>query len=108
MLGSIAAQFSFAAKLKGRDAPVATWFELQDGAPYRHFGWLLRAIDRMVHTGKPSYPVERTLITTGILDAAMHSMVRNGAAVETPAMNVSYQAVHWPHAPGRPPKPRTW
>ena len=104
MLQGLANNFSFAARLKGRDQPVSTWFALQDGPPYGHFAWLVRAIERMIHSGKPTYPVERTLLTTGILDAAMHSLVRDEIRIATPELKVSYDAVHWQHAPGRPPK----
>ncbi len=98
--------FSFAAKLKGESKPVATWFTNQDGIPYRHFEWLGKAIEPMIHTGKPSYPVERTLLTTCVLDAALRSLARGQTTVETPHLDVRYSPADWPHAPGRPPPPR--
>ena len=42
----LANQFAFAGQLKGEPKPEATWFELQDGKPYGHFAYLLRAMSR--------------------------------------------------------------
>src|SRR5579863_635400 len=54
---------------RGNDKPFAVTFRVQDDPPFGHFEYLLRAIEHMLHTGQPAYPVERTLLTTGILDA---------------------------------------
>jgi hypothetical protein len=41
-------------------------------------------------TGIPPYPVERTLLTTGVLDAAMSSRAL-GESVQTPHLVFAYQ-----------------
>ena len=102
MANGVARQFSFAAKLKGNDKPQATLFALEEESPYRHFAYLLRAIEQTIVTGKPAYPAERTLLTTGILDRAMHSLADGGKPAETPELAIEYKAVDWPHAPGEP------
>jgi hypothetical protein len=38
------------------------------------------------------------LLTTGVLDAAMHSLAAGGQRRETPELKVSYQPVDWPFA----------
>lgn len=98
MANGLSSQFGFAAKLKGRVEPVATWFELEEGKPYGHFAHLTRAIETMIHSGKPAYPVERTLLTTGVLDALMHSVIEQGRSRDTPELAIDYQAVEWPFA----------
>jgi len=98
MVNGVARQFSVALKLKGVKQPVATLFNLEDEPPYGHFAYLLRAIEEMIHTGKPSYPVERTLLVTGMLDAAMHSLADDGRRLKTPYLGIRYQAGDWPFA----------
>tara|TARA_B100000029_G_scaffold66719_5_gene59600 strand:+ start:1714 stop:2961 length:1248 start_codon:yes stop_codon:yes gene_type:complete len=88
-------QFCFAAKLKGRKEPVAVWFRLEEGKPFGHFEHLLRAIEEMFHTGRPAYPVERTLMTTGVLDRVMHSVAEKGRRYETPELAFQYQPTEW-------------
>ncbi len=99
-------RFLFACKLKDEQAPLATTFTLQGGIPHRHFAWLLRGIEHMVHTGQPAYPAERTLITTGILDAAMRSLAQGDTRIETPQLEIAYTSTDWGYAPGQPPPPR--
>ena len=98
MADGVARQFGFAARLKGQAEPIAVWFELEYEKPYGHFAYLLQAIDEMFQTGKPSYPVERTLLTTGLIDSAMHSLADNGKQLDTPQLKIAYQPVDWPFA----------
>jgi hypothetical protein len=97
-------EFAFAGKLRGQARPQATWFRLQNGRPYGHFAHLLRAIEHTIHTGRPAYPVERTLLTTGVLDAVMHSLAEGGRLIKTPELAITYQAADWPFAQGEPPR----
>jgi hypothetical protein len=54
------------------------------------FNALSGAIAHFFRTGKSPYPVERTLLASGILDAAMHSHAAGGKVVETPELNFAY------------------
>jgi len=98
MANGLLEEFGCAVKLKGEAKPLASWFKLQNGKPYGHFSYLLRAIEQMIHVGQAAYPAERTLLTTGILDRAMRSSAQNGAFQATPELDVQYTAVDWPYA----------
>lgn len=55
------------------------------------FNPLARHIERMVVEGRAPYPVERTLLTSGMTLAAVESL-HLGRKVETPQMEVRYEA----------------
>ena len=68
-----------------------------------HFSYLALNIEEMFLTGVPSYPVERTLLTSGILAAAMDSRHAGHARVLTDWLGIeyeSYRELRWrPTAP---------
>ncbi len=82
--------WAFAAKVGGE--VVATEFALEYGAPFSHFGYLSRNMERMFITGRPQYPAERTLLATGIISAVMESRAKNGKRIETPYLDISYKS----------------
>ena len=57
------------------------------------FDWQMRGIEDMVLTGKPSWPAERTLYSSGTLDAGLISKRDGGGKVlETPFLMTPYQS----------------
>jgi hypothetical protein len=85
-----AREFAFAGRIKGEDQPAACWYELPK--PQRdHFSFLVRHVAKMMVTGKPSYPVERTLLTTGMLAFLMESKADGHKRIETPGLKIGYE-----------------
>jgi hypothetical protein len=83
-------EFAFAGRVKGREEPLACWYELPK--PQRdHFSFLVQHAARMMTTGKTSYPIERTLLTTGMLAFLIDSKSNGHKRIETPELAVSYR-----------------
>lgn len=78
----------------GKD-PKATLFWTQEARPFGHFTFLFRGIERMMMTGKPTWPVERTLLTSGMMDFLLTSRKDGGRVIETPELAIQYK-------PGKP------
>lgn len=96
--------FTFAGQIQSEDKPRSTHFYLQQPDPYAHFAYLVRAIDATIQTGHAVYPVERTLLTTGILDAAMTSKAEKNRKVDTPHLAIRYTPTDWRYAEDPVPK----
>lgn len=89
MLDGLSRSFAYAARTAGR--VEACEFVLQGGGPHAHFSYLGRNVEEMFITGRPTYPVERTLLTTGVLAAAMDSRHLGGRRLETPHLLRGYR-----------------
>ena len=87
--------FIFAGRLRGENRPASCQFYLQQPDPFGHFEYLLKAIDAMIQSNHAVYPVERTLLTTGILEAVMISKAEKNRRVETPHLEIRYQPTEW-------------
>jgi hypothetical protein len=56
----------------------------------RHYDHLAAAIETFFTTQREPHPIERTLLTTGIIAAGMESHARRGARIETPHLQFGY------------------
>jgi hypothetical protein len=90
LLDEVIVRFGFAAR-RGDEVDSCLFF-LQDEPPYGHFTFLIRQIESMIMTGQSPYPIERTLLTTGMTDYAMRSRYQDHARLETPMLDVTYTA----------------
>jgi transposase len=94
-VGYSGVRWNAACRLKGEDRIRATYFY---GGPWNNRGLfraLSHAIQDFVKQKRSPYPVERTLLATGALDAAMHSRQAGGEPLPTTHLEFGYAAVDW-------------
>jgi len=88
--------FNFAAQLQGEPKPFSTqmYLPMPDGRTTmaNFFSPLSYNMEKMFLTGKPTYPIERTLLTTGLTAAGVDSLYSGQTRVETPHLAIRYQA----------------
>ncbi len=96
LMSGLVQDFNFAARLRGQNKPLSTQMYLPM-PPARStlasfFSPQVNNVEKMFHTGKPSYPVERTLLTTGLTAAAVDSLDQEGKRLKTPHLaRVTYK-----------------
>jgi hypothetical protein len=82
--------FGFAATVEGVTEPVATCFHLPAPPGANFFNPLTYNIERFF-SGVQPYPVERTLLTSTVLDLALRARQDQRGEVHDPALNITYQ-----------------
>jgi len=90
--------FCFAGRIKGEKEPRACQYYMQQPDPFGHFIHLVKAIETLINSGHSPYPIERTVLTSGILDAVMTSRHEKGKRIETPHLAIKYTPAEWPFA----------
>ena len=91
LLNGLVGDFTFAARLRGQAEPLSTLFHLPPTPNVVYSAALMAQAERMFVTGKAPYPIERTLLTSGILAAALQSRGADGQRLATPHLAVKYQ-----------------
>lgn len=91
MLEGVIHDFTFAARLKGHRKPVSTRFFIDPNSPRNFFSPQVNAMEQMFLTGKPTFPIERTLLTTGLTAAGVESLWLGQKHIETPHLAIRYQ-----------------
>jgi hypothetical protein len=91
LMNGLVGDFTFAARLKGRDEPLSTLFYLPPTPNVVYSAGLMGKAEEMFLTGKAPYPVERTLLTTGLVAAGMQSLADEGKRLATPHLAIRYQ-----------------
>jgi hypothetical protein len=95
LMGGLIEDFNFAARLEGTSDIFSTqmYLPMPPGRTSlaNFFSPLVNNFEQMFLTGKPTYPVERTLLTTGLTAAGVESLYRKEVRYDTPHLAIAYQ-----------------
>jgi hypothetical protein len=83
--------FVFAAQIAGEGRLQSCRYHLPPPPGARYFDGQAAAIEKLVSTGQSPQPLERTLLTTGMLDSLMQSHRQHGGRIETPELAIAYE-----------------
>ena len=92
LMNGLVSDFTFAARIKGQAEPLSTLFYLPPNPNVVYSAALMAKAEEMFLTGEAPYPIERTLLTTGLVEAGMRSLAAKGKHLATPHLSVRYQA----------------
>jgi len=90
MLDGALRDFNFAARVRSIKGIVSTQFFLSPNPNVTYSACLVSKIEEMFETGSAPYPVERTLLVSGVLEACLTSRLRDHRRLETPQLALSY------------------
>ena len=91
MLNGAVRDFNFAARVKGSGVQ-STQFFLSPEPNVTYSACLVTKIEELFATGKAPYPVERTLLVSGLLESCLTSRLEGQKRLETPYLDVRYRA----------------
>jgi hypothetical protein len=95
LMNGLVRDFNFAAYVNGSRDPWSTqmYLPMPDGRTTlaNFFSPLVNHMENMFLSGRTPYPVERTLLTTGLTAAGIESLYRGQARFDTPQLGIRYQ-----------------
>jgi hypothetical protein len=96
LLNGLVGDFTFAAKLRGAPEPLSTLFYLPPNPNVVYSAALMSKAEETFLTGRAPYPIERTLLTTGMLEACVRSLGTGQSRIETPHLAIRYEGPRGP------------
>jgi hypothetical protein len=95
LMNGLIRDFNFAARMKQPSGILSTqmYLPMPDGRTTLadFFSPLVHHIEDMMLTHKEPYPIERTLLTTGLTAVGVESLYRNQTRIDTPQLAIRYE-----------------
>jgi hypothetical protein len=92
LMRGLVGDMNFAARMKNEDKPISSLLYLHPREVCNFFSPLVHHMETMISTGQSPIPIERTLLTTGLTAAGVESLHLGGKRLETPHLDIRYEA----------------
>lgn len=92
LMNGLVDDFTVAARLKGQSEPFSTLFYLPPVPNVAYSAALMSQAETTFLTGKSPTPIERTLLTSGLVAAGLKSLAQGQKRLETPHLAIRYTA----------------
>ncbi|NKB69511.1 MAG: hypothetical protein GKR89_20770 [Candidatus Latescibacteria bacterium] len=90
LMNGLVGDFTFAARIAGQQEPLSTLFYLPPVPNVMYSAELMAKAEATFDTGVSPCPIERTLLTTGLVEACVRSVGDGQERMETPHLAVLY------------------
>jgi hypothetical protein len=91
LIEGVVHDFTFAARLAGERKPLSLQMFLPPREVCNFFNPLTHATEQLFHNRQAPYPVERTLLTTGLTAAGVESLFLGEKRLSTPHLAIHYR-----------------
>ena len=91
LLNGLVSDMTFAARMKDKGDCLSCLMYLPHREVCNFFSPLVNQIETLFLTGKSPRPIDRTLLTTGLVAAGVESLWRGQKRMETPHLAIRYQ-----------------
>jgi hypothetical protein len=91
LIEGIVHDFTFAARLTNQPRPLSLQMFLSPREICNFFNPLTNATEQLFRERRAPYPIERTLLTTGLTAAGIESLFRKQTLLKTPHLDIHYR-----------------
>jgi hypothetical protein len=92
LMNGLVTDFTIAIQSRGVEKPFSTLFYLPPNPNVTYSAGLMAQAEETFVTGKSPQPLERTLLTTGLVEAGVRSLGQSQAKLATPHLQIRYEA----------------
>jgi len=91
LMNGLVGDFTFAGRIKGAAEPISTLFYLPPNPNVVYSASLMSKAEETFLNCRTPYPIERTLLTTGLVEAGVRSLGTGQKRIDTPHLAIRYQ-----------------
>ena len=91
LMNGLVSDFTFSARITGQELPLSTLFYLPPTPNVTYSAELMARAEKTFLTGTSPNPIERTLLTSGLVEAGCRSIGTGQKTLKTPHLDLEYK-----------------